>query len=98
MVADVYVVAAFGQILPQRVLDIPRMARSTSMLPCYHAGAARSDSGRHSRRRFETGVTIMLMDAGMDTGPILAQRAIPIADDETGQSLHDKLAILGSDS
>ncbi|PJF28209.1 MAG: methionyl-tRNA formyltransferase, partial [Phototrophicales bacterium] len=42
-------------------------------------------------------ITIMKMDAGLDTGPILSQRAIPIASDETGQSLHDKLAQLGSE-
>lgn len=95
---DVYVVAAFGQILPQKVLDIPPYGSiniHASLLPRWrgaapiHAAIRAGDS--------ETGVTIMLMDAGLDTGPMLKKRAIPIAADETGQSLHDKLAQLGGE-
>lgn len=95
---DVYVVAAFGQILPQTVLDIPPHGSinvHASLLPRWrgaapiHAAIRAGDS--------ETGITIMKMDAGLDTGPILTQRALPIAPDETGQSLHDKLAALGAD-
>lgn len=96
--ADVYVVAAFGQILPQKVLDIPQHGSinvHASLLPRWrgaapiHAAIRAGDS--------ETGVTIMLMDAGLDTGPMLKKRAIVIASDETGQSLHDKLAELGAE-
>ena len=95
---DVYVVAAFGQILPQTVLDLPPHGSinvHASLLPRWrgaapiHAAIRVGDS--------ETGITIMKMDAGLDTGPILTQRVLPIAPDETGQSLHDKLAVLGAD-
>lgn len=95
---DIYVVAAFGQILPQEVLDIPVYGSinvHASLLPRWrgaapiHAAIRAGDS--------ETGVTIMKMDAGLDTGPMILKRAIPIAEDETGQSLHDKLAVLGAD-
>ncbi len=93
---DVYVVAAFGQILPQAVLDIPLHGSinvHASLLPRWRGAApiqAAIRAGDH-----ESGITIMKMDAGLDTGPILSQRAIPLAPDETGQSLHDKLAVLG---
>ncbi len=95
---DLYVVAAFGQILPQAVLDIPPHGSiniHASLLPRWRGAAPiqaviRAGDG-------ETGITIMRMDAGLDTGPILSQRAIPLAPDETGQSLHDKLADLGGD-
>lgn len=93
---DVYVVAAFGQILPQAVLDIPAFGSinvHASLLPRWRGAAPIQAAVRAGDA--ETGVTIMQMDAGLDTGPMLAQRAIPIAADETGQSLHDKLAALG---
>jgi methionyl-tRNA formyltransferase len=96
--ADLYVVAAFGQILPQSVLDIPRFGAinvHASLLPRWRGAAPIQAAIRAGDS--ETGITIMKMDAGLDTGPILSQRAIPIADDETGQSLHDKLAELGGD-
>lgn len=96
--ADLYVVAAFGQILPQSVLDIPRFGAinvHASLLPRWRGAAPIQAAIRAGDA--ETGITIMKMDAGLDTGPILSQRAIPIADDETGQSLHDKLAELGGD-
>jgi methionyl-tRNA formyltransferase len=95
---DVYVVAAFGQILPQAVLDIPPHGSinvHASLLPRWRGAAPIQAVIRAGDA--ETGVTIMEMDAGLDTGPMLTQRAIPIAADETGQSLHDKLAILGAD-
>ena len=94
---DVYVVAAFGQILPQSVLDIPPYGSinvHASLLPRWrgaapiHAAIKAGDD--------ETGVTIMLMDAGLDTGPMLSKQAIPIEKDDTGQSMHDKLANLGA--
>lgn len=95
---DVYVVAAFGQILPQAVLDIPPNGSvnvHASLLPRWRGAAPIQAVIRAGDR--ETGITIMKMDAGLDTGPILSQRAIPIASDETGRSLHDKLATLGGD-
>lgn len=95
---DVYVVAAFGQILPQSVLDIPQHGSinvHASLLPRWR-GAAPIQAAIRSGDA-ETGVTIMKMDAGLDTGPMLRMRAIPISADETGESLHDKLSILGAD-
>jgi methionyl-tRNA formyltransferase len=96
--ADVYVVAAFGQILPQRVLDLPAHGSinvHASLLPRWR-GAAPIQAAIRSGDA-ESGVTIMKMDAGLDTGPMLMMRSVPIAADETGQSLHDKLADLGAD-
>ncbi len=95
---DLYVVAAFGQILPQAVLDIPPHGSvnvHASLLPRWRGAAPIQAVIRAGDA--ETGITIMKMDAGLDTGPMLRQRAIPIAPDETGQSLHDKLAELGGD-
>ncbi|MBI5670442.1 MAG: methionyl-tRNA formyltransferase [Chloroflexi bacterium] len=95
---DVYVVAAFGQILPQTVLDIPPFGSinvHASLLPRWRGAAPIQAAIRAGDA--ETGITIMKMDAGLDTGPMLSQRAIPIAPDETGASLHDKLALLGAD-
>lgn len=96
--ADAYVVAAFGQILSQRLLDIPRYGSinvHASLLPRWRGAAPIHAAIRAGDE--ETGITIMKMDAGLDTGPMLMHRAIPIAKDETGQSLHDKLAQLGAD-
>ena len=96
--ADVFVVAAYGQILPQALLDLPRLGCinvHASLLPRWRGAAPiqaailAGDAG--------SGVTIMQMDAGLDTGPILSQRPLPLRADETGQSLHDKLALLGAD-
>jgi methionyl-tRNA formyltransferase len=95
---DVYVVVAFGQILPQAVLDIPPHGSinvHASLLPRWRGAAPIHAAIRAGDA--ETGVTIMRMDAGLDTGPILSQRAISIALDETGQSLHDKLAQVGAE-
>ena len=95
---DVYVVAAFGQILPQSVLDIPKHGSinvHASLLPRWRGAAPIQASIREGDA--QTGVTIMKMDAGLDTGPMLRMRAIPITPDETGQSLHDKLSTLGAD-
>jgi methionyl-tRNA formyltransferase len=95
---DVYIVAAFGQILPQAVLDIPPHGSvniHASLLPRWRGAAPIQAAVRAGDT--ESGITIMKMDAGLDTGPILTQRAIPLAPDETGQSLHDKLSELGGD-
>jgi len=96
--ADVYVVAAFGQILPQTVLDLPphgSLNIHASLLPRWR-GAAPIQAAIRSGDA-ETGITIMRMDAGLDTGDILTQRALRIAADETGASLHDKLSLLGAE-
>jgi len=96
--ADFYIVAAFGQILPQEVLDLPKHASinvHASLLPRWRGAAPIHAAIREGDD--ETGVTIMIMDAGLDTGPMLTKRAIDIEDDETGQSLHDKLAEIGGD-
>jgi len=93
-----YIVAAFGQILPQAVLDIPEHGSinvHASLLPRWR-GAAPIQAAIQAGDT-ETGVTIMQMDAGLDTGDMLSSRAIPIAPDETGQSLHDKLAQIGGE-
>ena len=94
---DLYIVAAFGQILPQAVLDLPRdgtLNIHASLLPKYRGVSPISEAILQGDA--ETGITIMLIDAGVDTGPILLQRAIPIADDDTTGNLTSKLAALGA--
>ncbi len=96
--ADVFVVAAYGQILPRSVLDIPRVAClnvHASLLPRWR-GAAPIQAAILAGDQ-ETGATIMVMDEGLDTGPLVAQRPITIDAAETGQSLHDRLAVLGAE-
>jgi methionyl-tRNA formyltransferase len=95
--SDLYIVAAFGQILPQAVLDLPRYGTlniHASLLPKYRGVSPISEAILQGDT--ETGVTIMLVDAGVDTGPILLQRTIPIAEDDTTGSLTSKLAVLGA--
>src|SRR5437667_12129348 len=95
--SNVYIVAAFGQILPQAVLDLPRygiLNIHASLLPKYRGVSPISEAILQGET--ETGVTIMLIDAVVDTGPILLQRAIPIAEDDTTGSLTIKLAELGA--
>lgn len=96
--ADLHVVAAYGQILPQSVLNIPKQGTvnvHASLLPRWRGAAPIQAAIRMGDR--ESGVTIMLVDAGLDTGPTLAKRALPLSNEETGQSLHDKLASLGAE-
>ena len=96
--ADIYVVAAFGQILSQEILDMPKFGCvniHASLLPEYRGAAPIQQAILDGKK--ETGVTIMQMAAGMDTGDILIQRTIPISEDETGGGLFDKLAILGGE-
>ncbi len=96
---DMIVVAAFGQILSQEVLDIPKygcLNVHASLLPKYRGAAPIQWCILDGET--ETGVTIMKMDAGIDTGDILLQKTVPIAADETGGSLHDKLALLGAEA
>lgn len=95
--ADLYIVAAFGQILPQEVLDLPRFGTlniHASLLPKYRGVSPISEAILHGDT--ETGVTIMLIDAGIDTGPILLKRSISLSEDETTGSLTGKLADLGA--
>jgi methionyl-tRNA formyltransferase len=95
---DVMVVAAYGLILPQSVLDIPPLGCiniHASLLPRWR-GAAPIHRAIESGDR-ETGVTIMQMALGLDTGPMLTMERLPIADDDTTATLHDKLARLGGD-
>ena len=94
---DVIVVAAFGQILRQNVLDLPRFGCvnvHASLLPRWRGAAPIQAAIRAGD--MHSGITIMKIEAGLDTGPMLAARAIPIASDDTGQTLHDKLAALGA--
>ncbi len=95
---ELIVVAAYGQILPQTILDLPRhgcLNVHTSLLPKYRGAApiqwaiANGDA--------ETGVTVMKMDAGLDTGPIVAQRRTPIQPTDDSAALHDRLARLGAE-
>lgn len=95
--AEVMVVAAYGLILPPAVLQLPRLGCvniHASLLPRWR-GAAPIQRAILAGDA-ETGITLMQMDAGLDTGPILATARLPIAADETAGSLHDKLAALGA--
>ena len=94
--ADVMVVAAYGLILPQWVLDTPRLGClniHASLLPRWR-GAAPIHRAIEAGDA-ETGITIMQMDAGLDTGDMLLVDKLPIATQDTTASLHDRLAILG---
>src|SRR5947207_11218629 len=95
--ADLYIVAAFGQILPQAVLDQPRYGTlniHASLLPKYRGVSPIPETILQGDT--EDGVTIILFDAGVDTGPILLTRALPLAPDETTGTLTEKLANLGA--
>ena len=95
--AEVMVVAAYGLILPQAVLDLPRygcLNIHASLLPRWR-GAAPIQRAILAGDT-ETGVCIMQMEAGLDTGPVLLSDRLPLASDETAGSLHDKLADLGA--
>lgn len=95
--ADIVVVAAYGLLLPQAVLDIPRFGCLNihgSLLPRWR-GAAPVQRAIEAGDR-ETGIAIMQMDAGLDTGAVLMVKKIPIAPDETSASLFEKLTLLGA--
>lgn len=97
--ADLMVVVAYGLILPQAVLDMPRLGcinSHASLLPRWR-GAAPIQRAIESGDA-ESGVTVMQMEAGLDTGPMLLKVHTPIAPDDTGGSLHDRLAALGSNA
>lgn len=95
---DVMVVAAYGLILPQSVLEIPALGCiniHASLLPRWR-GAAPIHRAIESGDA-ETGITIMQMAIGLDTGPMLAIQRLPITQNDTTASLHDKLAIMGGE-
>ncbi|MEY4762789.1 MAG: hypothetical protein RLZZ200_2645 [Pseudomonadota bacterium] len=96
--ADIMVVVAYGLILPPSVLALPRLGCvniHASLLPRWR-GAAPIQRAIHAGDA-ETGVTIMQMDAGLDTGPMLLRRALPIRPDIVSGELHDALAELGGE-
>jgi methionyl-tRNA formyltransferase len=95
---DAIVTAAFGLIFPQTILDIPSRGSiniHASLLPRWR-GAAPVQRALLAGDRV-TGITIMRMDAGLDTGPMLLQAQIPVSDDDTAGTLTDRLAVLGGD-
>ncbi len=95
--AEVMIVVAYGIILPQAVLDTPRygcLNIHASLLPRWR-GAAPIQRAIEAGDK-ETGITIMQMDSGLDTGDMLYKLKCTIQTDDTGSSLHDKLAVLGS--
>jgi methionyl-tRNA formyltransferase len=95
---DLMVVVAYGQILPQELLDVPKFGClnvHTSLLP-KHRGAAPIQWAILSGDS-ETGVTIMKMDAGLDTGPMVAVEKTKITENDNSQSLHDRLAKMGAE-
>ena len=97
--ADFFVVVAYGKILPKEILDIPKFGCiniHASLLPEYRGAAPIQWSIIDGKKK--TGISTMLMDEGLDTGDILKQYELLIADDETGGTLFDKLAILGGEA
>lgn len=95
--ADVYVVAAYGQILSEEILNIPKYGCINvhgSMLPEYRGAAPIQRSIAEGKET--TGVTIMQMDKGMDTGDIISQFEFPIEDTDTEASIYEKMAAYGS--
>ncbi|MBV8281726.1 MAG: methionyl-tRNA formyltransferase [Candidatus Eremiobacteraeota bacterium] len=94
---DLFALASYGRILPQTLLEIPRLGALNvhpSLLPKYRGATPIQTALRNGDR--ETGVTIMLMDAGLDTGDVVLQRRVAIERDESYGELHDRLARLGA--
>ncbi len=95
--ADLFAVASYGKIVPQRVLDLPRLGALNvhpSLLPLYRGATPLQAQLRDGVS--EGGVTVIAMDAGMDTGDIVLQERSAIAPDETYGALHDRFAALGA--
>jgi methionyl-tRNA formyltransferase len=95
---DLIVVVAFGQILKKRLLDIPRWGAvniHASLLPKLRGAAPIQHAVMNNEK--VTGLTVMRMDEGMDTGPILFQEEVPLIKDETAGHLHDRLSIMAGD-
>ena len=96
--ADLFIVAAYGRILPKTVLSLPVhgcLNIHPSLLPCYRGASPVAFALLGGEQ--VSGVTIMLMDEGMDSGPILAQQKVDISADDTTGSLTDKLARVGAE-
>jgi methionyl-tRNA formyltransferase len=96
--ADLFAVASYGKIIPQSILDLPRLGALNvhpSLLPLYRGATPLQAQLRDGVAT--GGVTIILMDAGMDTGDIVLQEKRPIAPDETYGDLHDQFAALGAE-
>lgn len=96
--ADAFIVAAFGQILSEEILTMPKYGCiniHASLLPKYRGAGPIQWVILDGEK--ETGITIMQMDKGIDTGDMLLQRVVPIDEKETGDSLHDKLARAGAE-
>ena len=94
---DMIIVAAYGKILPERIIDLPRFGCINvhgSLLPKYRGAAPIQRAIIDGES--ETGVTIMYMDAGIDTGDMLAKVVVPITPDDDFETLHDKLADAGA--
>lgn len=94
---DVIVVAAYGQILPERVLQIPKYGCiniHASLLPKYRGAAPIQWAVINGEK--ESGVTTMYMAKGLDTGDMIDKAVVPLSADETGDSLHDKLSLAGA--
>lgn len=94
---DLFVVVAYGQILPKSILEIPKYGAinvHASLLPKYRGAAPIAWAILRGEK--VTGVTTLMMDEGMDTGDILLQRSIPIGEDETRETLQEKLTALGA--
>ncbi len=93
---DVIVVAAFGQLLPKEIIDMPQygcLNIHASLLPKYRGASPIQQAVINGEK--ESGVTIMKMDEGLDTGDMLKKKSVLLDEKETGESLHDKLALLG---
>ena len=97
--ADLMVVVAYGIILPKVILDAPRLGCfniHASLLPRWRGAAPIQRSILAGDA--QTGITIMQMDVGLDTGDMLLKKTCSIADDDTGSSLHDRLSIMGAEA
>jgi len=95
---DLFVLASYGRILPQSLLALPRLGSLNvhpSLLPKYRGATPIQNAIRNGER--ETGVSIMLMDAGLDTGDVVLSQRLAIEADETYGELHDRLAGLGAE-
>ena len=96
--ADIIIVEAFGQIIPKSILDMPKFGCiniHASLLPKYRGAAPIQQAVIDGEK--ESGVTIMQMGTGLDTGDMISRIVVPLSEDETGGSLFDKLAVAGAE-
>lgn len=96
---DLIVVVAYGHILPKSILDIPRLGCinvHASLLPKYRGAAP--INWAVARGETVTGITVMRMDVGMDTGPVLHVREMPIGEEDTAETMFSKLSVLGAEA